>query len=74
MEEIDRTPETTKFVKGNDRLIFRYASEVTLLYKDKMDNLYEQPASDLVECGTLIDPEDGEDLMLIGIYTKGGRY
>ena len=68
----DCTPETTKFIKGNDGLIFRYASEVTLLYKDKMDNLYEQPASELVELGTLVDPEDGEYLMLIGIYTTSG--
>jgi hypothetical protein len=37
-------------------------SEVTLVYTDKSGTEHRQSVADLVEVGTLIDPEDGEDM------------
>ena len=53
---------------------FRYAQEVVLLYEDNEGNLYEQPLTDLVEVGTLIDPESGEDLQVVGIDLVKGSF
>lgn len=39
-----------------------------LIYQDEMGLLYEQPASDITTSGTLIDPETGEDMELVGYY------
>ena len=37
-----------------------------LVYRDEYGTLYEQSWTDLQESGTLIDPETGDDLELIG--------
>lgn len=39
-----------------------------LVYKSAAGETHEQPAADLTEAGTLIDPEDGTDMELIGFY------
>lgn len=40
-----------------------------LVYRDKHGALHEQPADDLVNVGTLVDPDDGEDMLLAGWRT-----
>lgn len=42
------------------------AAHVTLIYSDKDGALYEQPLDDITQSGTLIDPENGDDLDLLG--------
>ena len=37
-----------------------------LVYQDSSGNLHSQPWSDLVESGTLIDPDTGDDMPIIG--------
>lgn len=46
---------------------------LVLVYQDERGNLYEQPAFDVAEAGTLIDPETGSDLELVGYYTPTTR-
>lgn len=41
---------------------------LVLVYSDNEGNTYEQMANDLVECGTLVHPETGDDLELTGYY------
>ena len=50
---------------GNTERIFNL-DEITLIYISEDGHLYYQNASDLPESGTLIDPETGEDLELLG--------
>lgn len=40
--------------------------KLVLIYQDKAGNFYEQLATDLVESGTLINPETDEDMDLVG--------
>lgn len=40
---------------------------VTLVYIDDSGNEHEQPLEDLQECGTLVDPESGDDMTLLGV-------
>lgn len=40
--------------------------DIVLVYTDEAGKEYEQPLSDIEESGTLIDPESGDDLSLIG--------
>lgn len=37
-----------------------------LVYRDKHGGLHEQRVDDLVNVGTLIDPDDGEAMPLVG--------
>lgn len=37
-----------------------------LVYRDSEGNLHEQPWQDVVEVGTLIDPETGDDMEIVG--------
>lgn len=39
-----------------------------IVYTDEQKHLYEQPLSDLPDSGTLIDPDTGNDMEIIG-YT-----
>lgn len=41
-------------------------SRVTLIYLDEAGNEHAQPLGDLAQAGTLVDPESGEDMILIG--------
>lgn len=40
--------------------------KVVLVYHDEQGDLHEQPLSDVVEVGTLIDPETGDNMPLVG--------
>lgn len=40
--------------------------KLVLIYRDEAGDFYEQPATDLVEVGTLINPETDEDMALVG--------
>ena len=42
-----------------------------LVYQGENGEIYTQPWQDLTEAGTLIDPETGDDLEIIGWTTKG---
>ena len=42
------------------------SSSLSLWYMDEYGNLYDQPLSDVVEVGTLIDPETGDDMEMLG--------
>lgn len=44
----------------------RNTNEITLIYTDDSGERHEQPLSDVPEVGTLIDPENGDDLELVG--------
>ena len=37
-----------------------------IVYTDEQKRLYEQPLSDLPDVGTLIDPDTGDDMEIIG--------
>lgn len=39
---------------------------LVLIYRDEAGNLHEQLAEDLTNCGTLTDPDNGDDMDLIG--------
>lgn len=41
---------------------------ITLIYQDAEGNLHEQPLLDINEAGTLVDPENGEAMHVIGAY------
>lgn len=41
-------------------------TDLVLVYRGKNGTEYEQPLADIQEVGTLIDPDDGDDLELIG--------
>lgn len=45
-------------------------SPMWLVYEDENGDLHYQPWEDLTESGTLIDPEDGEDMEMVGWTTK----
>ena len=40
--------------------------KLVLIYRDEAGNLHEQRAEDLPNCGTLIDPDNGDDMELVG--------
>lgn len=42
-------------------------TRVILVYQDEEGNHHEQPVSDLTESGTLIDPETGDDMPIVGV-------
>jgi len=45
----------------------RNISEVILIYRNKDNSeTFEQPLTDITTSGTLIDPETGDDLELVG--------
>lgn len=37
-----------------------------IVYTDEQKRLYEQPLSDLPDVGTLIDPDTGDDMTIVG--------
>lgn len=41
-------------------------ADLVLIYRDAEDVLHEQPATDLTDVGTLIDPETGDDMAPVG--------
>jgi hypothetical protein len=45
-------------------------NKVTLIYKDESGQTHEQPLGDLVEVGTLIDPDTGDDMPVIGAVVE----
>lgn len=46
-------------------------NKVTLVYVSEDGTEYYQPVSDITSSGTLIDPETGDDMELIGVlYTR----
>ena len=38
------------------------ADNARLVYRDELGNMHEQPLTDIVYAGTLIDPESGNDM------------
>lgn len=46
--------------------IIRPLSEIVLVYEAEDGSRHEQYPEELVESGTLIDPDTGEDMALIG--------
>ena len=48
-------------------------SNLTLVYADDEGWLYRQPAGDITEVGTLIHPDTGDDLTLVGYEVSNGR-
>ncbi len=48
-------------------------SDMWLVYEDSSGNKHYQPWTDLVECGTLIDPESDEDMEMIGWTTERNK-
>lgn len=56
----DLSPYTHKIRKDLDSMF--------IVYTDSEKRLYEQPLSDLPDSGTLIDPDTGDDMEIIG-YT-----
>lgn len=46
------------------------AQDVTLVYADSHGVQHTQPADDLVESGTLIDPHDDSDMELVGVLVN----
>jgi hypothetical protein len=47
-------------------------SKLVLVYKSEDGQTYEQFACDLPSAGTLIDPETGDDMELVGWYEVQG--
>ena len=45
---------------------------VTLVYRDSEGNEHMQPVTDLVDVGTLIDPETGDDMEVYGVLIPKG--
>lgn len=45
-------------------------SDMFLVYRDETGILHTQHWSDLVEIGTLIDPDTGDDMELVGWTTN----
>lgn len=41
-------------------------SHITLIYVSESGEEYTQPLADITDAGTLIDPETGDDMVLIG--------
>ena len=37
-----------------------------IVYTDEQKRLYDQPLSDLPDVGTLIDPDSGDDMAIVG--------
>ena len=56
----DLSPYTPKICKDLDSMF--------IVYTDSEKHLYKQPLSDLPDSGTLIDPDTGDDMEIIG-YT-----
>ena len=54
------SPYATKIHKNLDSM--------RIVYTDEQKRLYEQPLSDLPDSGTLIDPDTGDDMTIVG-YT-----
>ena len=50
------------------RAIRKDLDSMFIVYTDSEKHLYEQPLSDLPDSGTLIDPDTGDDMEIIG-YT-----
>lgn len=48
--------------------IHKDLSSMHIVYTDEQKRLYEQPLSDLPDSGTLIDPDTGDDMPIVG-YT-----
>lgn len=46
--------------------IHKNLSSMHIVYTDKQKRLYDQPLSDLPDVGTLIDPDTGDDMEIIG--------
>ncbi|QBP33369.1 hypothetical protein SEA_BRUTONGASTER_155 [Gordonia phage BrutonGaster] len=44
-----------------------------LVYVDAAGNEHAQPWGDLTTAGTLIDPETGDDMEIVGWMTEGGN-
>jgi len=44
--------------------------KVTLWYEDSTGVLHSQPLTDVVESGTLIDPETEEDMAIVWVEVK----
>jgi hypothetical protein len=52
-----------------------YAPEhATLVYRDSVGTLHRQMVADVAEFGTLIDPETGDDMEIIGVSISTTRY
>lgn len=49
--------------------------DIILIYLDAAEQTHTQPLCDIVEVGTLIDPETGDDMELVGWnFTSGQDY
>lgn len=46
--------------------IHRNLDSMHIVYTDEQKRLYEQPLSDLPDVGTLIDPDSGDDVAIVG--------
>jgi len=44
--------------------------KVTLWYQDAAGGLHPQPVTDVVEVGTLIDPDTGDDMQIIWVEVR----
>jgi hypothetical protein len=49
---------------------FKPIEGLTLVYKGESGDLHYQPATDLPEAGTLVDPDTDEDMELVGFILK----
>lgn len=48
-------------------------ASITLVFVSEEGEYYTEPLTDLTDCGTLIDPETGEDMEFFGYKIDGGR-
>lgn len=49
----------------------RALSDVQVVYTDDAGNLHYQPLADIMEVGTLIDPETGDDMDMSWVEVSG---
>ncbi|MDR0592606.1 MAG: hypothetical protein LBG60_04975 [Bifidobacteriaceae bacterium] len=47
--------------------------DITLVYRSPAGEIFHQPVSDITECGTLIDPETGDDMDLVEVLVADAR-
>lgn len=47
------------------------AEHAILVYRDDDGHEHTQPLTDLGEVGTLVDPDTGEEMEIVGVRTSG---
>lgn len=59
-----RLAKLTRLIEGPQRIQSIPLDQITLVYSDEAGEQHTQPLPDIIEAGTLIDPESGVDLDL----------